>query len=76
MVFNRFKGRIFPIRPIKGRGRPDMLNHAVVTYRVSLIKYRLLLIIPTPKQRLQNLPIALAKVRAGNKFEILLNEIC
>ena len=76
MVFNRFKGRIFPIRPIKGRGRPDMLNHAVVTYRVSLIKYWSLLIIPTPKQRLQKLPIALTKVKAGNKFEIILNEIC
>ena len=29
----------------------------------------------TPKQMLQRLPIALAQVKTGNKFENLLNEI-
>ena len=31
--------------------------------------------IPTPKQMLQRLPIALAQVKAGNNSESLLNEI-
>ena len=31
--------------------------------------------VPTPKQMLQRLPIALAQVKAGNNSESLLNEI-
>ena len=33
------------------------------------------LIILTPKQMLQRLPIALAQIKVGNKLESLLNEI-
>ena len=38
-------------------------------------KYGKGLKIPTPKQMLQRLPVALAQIRAGNNSETLLNEI-
>ena len=38
-------------------------------------KYQEGLIILTPKQMLQRLPIAFAQVKAGNTYENLLNEI-
>ena len=40
---------------------------------LNLDHYRLK--VPTPKQMLQRLPIALAKLKAGNNSESLLNEI-
>ena len=61
-VFNAFDSRIFPVK-IEGTGFLDkVFNH-------SNLK------ILTSKQILQRLPISLAQVKAGNKFENLLNEI-
>ena len=54
MVLNPFKSGTFPIQPIEGTGRPDIL----ALHPSDLVTH--LKIVP-PKQRLQRLPIVLAK---------------
>ena len=47
----------------------------IVSEAKDKTKYQEGLIILTPKQMLQRLPIAFAQVKAGNKSENLLNQI-
>ena len=47
----------------------------IVSEAKDKTKYQEGLIILTPKQMLQRLPIAFAQVKAGNTYENLLNEI-
>ena len=47
----------------------------IVSEAKDKTKYQEGLIILTPKQMLQRLPIAFAQVKAGNTYENLLNEL-
>ena len=52
-----------------------LASHPFALARVAKVFERTLLKILTTKQMLQRLPIALAKVKAGNTSDNLLNEI-
>ena len=67
---NAFRNGIFPLSPTLGTGHLSSLA------RVVKASDRLFLKILTPKQLFQNLPIPLAKVKASNTSENLLNNIC
>ena len=61
MDLNAFRSGIFQLAPIEGT---RYLSHLALNLKIL-----------TPKQMLQRLPIALAKVKAANTSETLLNEI-
>ena len=59
MVLNDSKTGVFPVQPIEDAGRLGMLPSLPLELSASLI-------ILSPKQMLQRLPMSLAQVKAGN----------
>ena len=71
-VLNGFESEIFSIKT--RHKEKNILQTNVMTMSLNL-RYHTQLKILTPKQIFQRLPIALAKVKAGNTSENLLNQI-
>ena len=75
IVPDTFESKIFPIK-VEGAGFSDIAHVAMVPdCTQEKVSDHSNLKILSPKQMLQRLPVAFAKVKAGNTSENLLHEI-